>query len=336
MVRKEFPTADADAFSNFVQGRALFQDYLGNGSGEELNQARDHFATAAARDPNFDIAKLYLAVTQTELRDTDAAIPALEELVQKKSYLPEAHVQLAYAHVKRYRDVDYAAAEEELRKATNSARSENRSDLIDLIGAYRVFLLAVRGGRGTESVVRKRHYLNEALELGNELLRHTEIAENVQEQRLAVQFEVNNAMGIAYLWLGELFQSDPDSAYRWVQAEKYFRVALALRPKSVRVLQNLGLLYMVRGDRAQSESTQARELYEQAKKFVADSLKLNPFDQYPHFQMALLSIRTGDWATASRSVEIGINEKGSVPLENWMSLITAIAHQNVSEVSEMR
>jgi hypothetical protein len=75
MVHRQFPTADADAFSNFVQGRALFQRYLGSGRGEELNEAKDHFATAAEGDPAFDIAKLYLAATQTELRDSDAAIP---------------------------------------------------------------------------------------------------------------------------------------------------------------------------------------------------------------------------------------------------------------------
>jgi tetratricopeptide (TPR) repeat protein len=336
MGRKDFPTKDADAFSNFVQGRALFQAYLGSGRGEELNQARDRFAIAAARDPDFDIAKLYLAVTQTELRESDAAIPTLEELIQRKSYLPEAHVQLAYAHIKRYRDADYAAAEEELSKAVQAARSGKRNDLIDLIGAYRVFLLAVRGGRGTDSPQQKRLYLDEALRLGKELLKHAATEDNAPQERLAVQFEVNNAIGIAFLWLGELFQSEPDSAMWWVQSEKYFRAALDLRPKSVRVLQNIGLLYMVRGDRAHKEPTKALELYGQSKVFIAQSLKLNPFDQYPHFQMALLSIKTGDWATAETSVESGMKQKGAVSPGKWASVKEAIDARDISKVSGIR
>jgi tetratricopeptide (TPR) repeat protein len=336
MARKDFPTKDADAFSQFVQGRAFFQSYLGSGQGEELSQARDRFATAAARDPEFDIAKLYLAVTQTELRDSDAAIPALEDLVKRKSYLPEAHVQLAYAHIKRYKNADYAAAEEELNKAVQASKTGKRNDLIDLIGAYRVFLLAVRGGRGTDTAERKRHYLEEALKLGKELLQRTAAKGKTPEERVAVQFEVNNAMGIAFLWLGELFHSEPDSEMWWVQSEKYFNAALALRSRSVRPLQNLGLLYMVRGDRIQNEPTKARELYEQAKVFVGQSLKLNPFDQYPHFQMALLFIKTADWPAAQASVEAGKKQKGSISPEKWTTIEEAISARDVSKVSNFR
>src|SRR5438093_336705 len=136
MDRRGFPTKDAEAFSSFVQGRALFQSYLGTGLGEELQEARDRFATAAARDSEFHIAKLYLAATQTELREPDAAIPNLEELVEKNHYVPEARVQLAYAHVKRYRDVDYVAAENELHKALEAARTGNREELVEFIESY--------------------------------------------------------------------------------------------------------------------------------------------------------------------------------------------------------
>src|SRR5258707_511357 len=124
MERKNFPTRDADAFSNFVQGRALFQSYLGTGQGEELQKARDRFATAAARDSDFDVARLYLAVTQTELREPKEAIVNLQKLVEKKRYLAEAYVQLAYAHIKRYEDTGYAKAEEDLDEAVKAARND--------------------------------------------------------------------------------------------------------------------------------------------------------------------------------------------------------------------
>ena len=94
---KTFPTTDAEAFNNFVQGRVLFQAYLGTGWGDELQQARDRFEMATARDSNFDMARLYLAVSQTELRDPNAAIPHLFKLVSKNAFAPEAHLQLAYA-----------------------------------------------------------------------------------------------------------------------------------------------------------------------------------------------------------------------------------------------
>ncbi|MGA8220335.1 MAG: hypothetical protein WB780_01690 [Candidatus Acidiferrales bacterium] len=336
MAPKEFPTADADAFSNFVQGRALFQEYLGNGSGEELSQARDHFATATARDPKFDIAKLYLAVTQTELRDTATAIPALEQLILNKSFLPEAHVQLAYAHIKLYTDDDFAKADKELDEAAAAAKTEHRNDLIDLICAYRVFLFAVRGGRGHESPDQKRKYLESAKTLGNRLLKRPVAAGDPSAESMAVQFEANNGMGIASLWFGELFPTDPQAAQSWVESEGYLKAALALRPKSVRVLQNMGLLYMVQGDRAEKNPAKAQELYGQAKDFVGQSLKLNPFDQYPHFQMALLSIKTGDWTTAQTYVDSGTKQKGAVGSGKWSTLKEAIHDRDASKVRGLR
>lgn len=340
MAPKEFPTADADAFSNFVQGRALFQEYLGNGSGEELNQARDRFATAAARDPQFHIAILYLAVTQTELRDTAAAIPALEQLILNKSFLPEAHVQLAYAHIKLYTDDDFAKADKELNEAAAAAKAERRNDLIDLIGAYRVFLFAARGGRGHESPDQKRKYLESAKTLGNQLLNRPVAAGDPSAETMAVQFEANNGMGIASLWFGELFPADPQAVNSWVESEGYLRAALALRPKSVRVLQNMGLLYMVRGDRSEKDPSKgadkAKELYGQAKDFVAQSLKLNPFDQYPHYQMALLSVKTGDWTTAATYVESGMKQKGAVGSAKWIKVKEAIRDKDASKVLGLR
>ena len=336
MAHKDFPTKDADAFSNFVQGRAFFQAYLGTGQGDELTQARDQFATATVRDPEFYIAKLYLAVTQTELRDSDAAISSLEELIKKERYLPEAHVQLAYAHVQRYKDNDYAAAEQELEKATSASQENGRSDLIDLIEAYRVFLFAVRGGRAKDVLEKKREYLTKAVNLGGKLLQPTSSHSKSPQQRVAVQFEVNNAMGIAFLWLGELFHNEPEAPQWWDKSEKHLNAALTLRHKSVRPLQNLGLLYMLRGDRASGEPNRATYFYGQAEGYVERSLKLNPFDQYPYFQQALLALKTGQWAVAATSVESGLKQKGAVSPDKWTSVQEAIKAQDASKVRTLR
>jgi hypothetical protein len=336
MAHKDFPTKDADAFSSFVQGRAFFQSYLGTGQGDELKQAMDRFAAATVRDPEFDIARLYLAVAQTELRDSDAAVAALEDLIKKKRYLPEAYVQLAYARVKRYRDADYAAAAQELDNAAEASKKEGRTDLTDLIEAYRVFLLAVRGGRGKDAPEKKRAYLNEALTLGKKLLQHPSAKRKAPEERVAVLFEVNNAMGIAFLWLGELFPTEAEAAKWWEKSEEHLKAAQILRPKSVRPLQNLGLLCMLRGDRNQEDPEAAQKLFGQAKAFVEQSLKLNPFDQYPYFQKALLAMRTDDWLTATESVESGMQQKGAVSPEKWAALQEAIKAKDSSKVRSLR
>jgi hypothetical protein len=334
MDRRSLPTKDADAFSSFVQGRALFQAYLGSGQGEDLLRARERFASAAARDSEFDIARLYLAVTQTELRDSEAAIPNLKELVQRNRYLPEAHVQLAYAHIKRYKDVDYAAADQELQDAIEAAKGGNREDLIDLIEAYRVFLLAVRGGRGKEEISRKRQYLEEAIGAGQKLLERAD-REKTSNEKLAILFEARNAVGIAFLWLGELFPSEPRSAFWWKESEQYLRSALDLRPNSVRALQNMGLLRMLHGDRAK-EPAEARGLYQEAKEFVLRSLALNSFDQYPHYQMSLLSARTEDWSAAKSFLEAGQNQKGAISAEKWAAIKKAIEDRDKSKILTFR
>jgi hypothetical protein len=334
MDRRSLPTKDAEAFSSFVQGRALFQSYLGSGQGEDLLQARERFASAAARDAEFDIARLYLAVTQTELRDSDAAIPNLEELLHRNRYVPEAHVQLAYAHIKRYKDVDYAAADKELHDAIEAAKGGNREDLIDLIEAYRIFLLAVRGGRGKEEISRKRQYLEEAVGAGQKLLEQAD-QERTSDKKLAIRFEARNAVGIALLWLGELFPSEPVSASWWKESEQYLLSALALRPNSVRVLQNMGLLRMLHGDRAQ-EPVEARGFYQEGKEFVLRSLALNSFDQYPHYQMSLLCARTEEWSTAKRFIEAGRNQKGAISPEKWARLEKAIDDRDRSRILTFR
>ena len=328
MDRRTSPTKDVEALSSFVQGRALFQAYLGSGHGEDLQDARERFATASARDSEFDIARLYLAVTQTELREPDAAIPNLEQLIERDRYVPEAYVQLAYAHIKRYRDIDYVAADEELQNAIKAARSGNRKDLIDLIEAYRIFLLAVRGGRGTDEISLRKQYLSQAIREGRKLLDRVADRKTASDQDLAIQFEVRNALGIAFLWMGELFPSDPSAATSWTESERYLESARALRPNSVRALQNMGLLRMLQADQLHNDPVKANELYEEAKQFVGQSLSLNSFDQYPHFQMALLFARTGNWTEAKKFLDQGKNQKGAISAKKWDSLENAIDAQD--------
>lgn len=333
MSPKSLPTKDPEALSNFVQGRLFFQAYL-LGQGKELPEARERFQAAASRDPEFYIAKLYLAVAQNEMRNSDAAILALKDLIDKKRFLPEARLQLAYAHMKRYKQADYEIATAELESAKRDAKREKRKDLLNLIEAFGVFVLAVRGGRGSEPMGQRRAYLDTAIKNGQDLLRES-TKENLEIQiTTALQFEVHNAIGVAQLWLGRLFPQEEQSQDWWSKSEKSLDTASALRPNSVRPLQNLGLLFMLRGDRAGAVGNhdEAVLLYQKAKTFVERSLQLNALDQYPFYQLAQLAIRLGDWDAASSFVEMGQQQSGAISAEKWKALTSAISDKDVSKI----
>ena len=332
---KNLPTQDTEAFASFVQGRVLLNSYLETGHGERLQQARDLFRAAAERDSNFDIATLYLAVAEIELRESKKAIETLEKLVLKNRYLPEACVQMAYAGIKLYRD--YNKTEKDLGEAAEVAKKAGRKDLIDLIQAYRVFLLAVRGGRGDDEDTKREEYLNRAVQEGEQLLAAVAHEKKPTDEKTAIQFEANNAIGIAYMWLGHRFPSKPDAGEEWEKAEAYFLTAKALRPNSVRVMQNLGSLRMMQGDRLyQQDHRGAYRCYEEAKQLVSHSMELNKFDQFPHFQMALLSARTLNWSAAQDFVDLGKPQKGAVQKETWDELEKAIKEENWDSLLKMR
>jgi len=335
---KDLPTKDTEAFSSFVQGRVLLQSYLDSGLGERLKQACDLFARASKYDSNFDLAILYLGVAQTELRDSSAAILNLEKLVATQRYLPEAHLQLAYAHTKRYEGADYVTAQDELKKAAEAAKKSDQTDLLDLIEAYRLFMLAVRGGRGSDPPNKRKAYLEEAIASGEKLLQKVSSEDKPLDEMTAIEFETNNAIGIAFMWMGEHFPAKPDLTPEWDEAEKYLQAALERRPNSVRTLQNMGTLRMFQGDRlyAQQRSDEASRRYEEGKTFVDRSLKLNNLDQYPHFQMALLLAKTGKGQEAQPYIDVGRRQKGAVKPDKWDSLEEAIKKNDQGKIHHLR
>lgn len=333
---KDVPTRDAEAFSSFVQGRVLLDLYLQSGDGERLKQACDLFARASKRDANFHIARLYLGVSQTELRDSAAAISNLKELVEKQHYLPEAHLQLAYAYTKRYEGADYVIAEHELQEAKAAAEKATRSDLLDLIEAYRIFLLAVRGGRGQDEPEQRKNYLQEAITGGQKILANLAAVDRSPDEKNAIEFEANNAMGIAFMWRGKQFPARQDPMADWTEAEKHFRRALAVRPKAVRALQNMGTLRMFQGDYLYGlrDEEAAKQLYEEAKGYFVQSLALNPFDQFPHYRMAVLSVKTDQWSDAQKFVDSGRTQKGAVKPAGWDAVQRAITTQDRSQLEK--
>jgi len=88
----------------------------------------------------------------------------------------------------------------------------------------------------------------------------------------------------------------------------------------------MGQLRMFEGDYllARSFKAEASAKYEQAKSLVQQSIELNPFDQYPHFQMALLAARTGDWDDGKTAIDRGKKHRGAVSQPKWQAVEEAI------------
>src|ERR1051326_5642612 len=141
MSSSNWPTHSAEAMANFVAGREFLRSYILSGRGDDLKHARSNFSEAEQSDPEFALATYYVAVADSELRDSNAAIERLQSLARRQvDFLPETYLQLAYAHTRKYEDWHYFEAEKALNQASEYAQSRHRQDLLPLIEACRTFL----------------------------------------------------------------------------------------------------------------------------------------------------------------------------------------------------
>ena len=317
----------------FVQGRNAFHSYLGSGRSDDLLRAHESLEEAHRTDPAFALASFYLAMAANELRGSETAISLLEQLVQRPiAFLPEALLQLAYAHTKTYRSESFLMAERILDKASEQAAKRSQRDLVAIIQAYRVFLFAVMGGR-FEDRSKRVGYIDQALHLGNRLL--SDVANSKSPAGDQIRFEVHNALGIAY-WRKGMHEEpfSPAQNDQWERARHHFQSALGLRPGATRVLQNQGSLLLSEGDqllRAGRES-EARDCYLASQAVYQASLALNPLDQFPHYRMSQLAARLGDWSQAETYLRSGRVQPGSIGKIDWTKLVEAIQYQDVSRL----
>ncbi len=332
MGASSWPTQSAEALLNFVEGRDLLRNYLGSGRGDDLVRARASFSEAQRSDPEFALATFYLAVVESELRDSDSAISRLESLARRQvEFLPETYLQLAYAHTKKYQDSDYFQAEGALNQALEQSRARGRRDLVLLIEAYRTFLFSVMGGRLRQG--ERRPYVEKAIELGNRLLKDRTLVKLPAPDREQVLFEIHNALGISYMRRGQQETAFSDSQGRdWELAELNYADALKLRPNATRVLQNIGTLRRAEGDQffRSGNIGEAMKRYHSALDLYLRSLDLNPRDQFPHYRAAEIAARLGDWDTALKFYESGRLEKGAVKEQTWERLHRAIQTRDSS------
>lgn len=347
MNRSVLPTESPEALRSFVKGRDLFQTYLASGRGAELDQAKACFTRATSIDPVFDLAGFYLAMANNELRDHDAAIAQLRPLASRLGeFLPEIHLQLAYAHIKKYETESYFVADQLLDETVRAAHKARRKEMELLAGAMRVFLYSVMGGRlrrdDKEQQTKERdQYTEKAINLGNELLDQRTAKGQAAE---VARFEIRNGLGIAYLRKGDAAEPfSPEQDRLWLQSEEHLRQALVLKPNSVRALQNVGTLRKLQGDhlRRAGSRQEALRRYEEAREAYLQSIELNPLDQFPHYRMAELSVRVAElgdrpeeWVRALEFCEMGRRQKGSVKDESWARVLRAIEEMNPDILDE--
>jgi tetratricopeptide (TPR) repeat protein len=334
MSSSDWPTQSAEALANFVEGRDFLRSYIFSGRGEDLEHARSNFSEAEQSDPEFTLATYYVAVADSELRDSDAAIGRLKSLARRQvDFLPETYLQLAYAHTRKYQDRHYFEAEEALNRASEYAKSRHRQNLVPLIEACRTFLYSVMGGRLEHGD--RGAYLDKAIALGTGLLVDTTVTDLPAYDHDQVLFQVHNALGIAFMRKGQSEEafSVGQSDY-WERANKHYAAALDIRPGASRTLQNIGTLLRAEGDQffRAGDMERARAKWLAALEVYRRSLDVNSRDQFPHYRVSELAARLGDWDIATKFYASGMKEKGGVKAENWERLSRAILRNNATEL----
>jgi tetratricopeptide (TPR) repeat protein len=232
----------------------------------------------------------------------------------------QVSLQLAYAQIKTYKQAGFDAAEADLFTAEMDASKAGDTELMLQAKSIRVFLYAVLAGHATEEL-RKLEGAKNAIQLGNELLEQAP-----EGSRPAVRFEALNALGIAWMRVGEAhWEAIGDKATSWAKAQKYYDEALEIIPNSLRVLQNLAKLRLLQVEQLKDKN--ARTLLEQAKEYCERSLDVSDQDMYPYYLLAQIEAKLGYlvknederpyFMAAWEYVHIGRGRPGAVTEEQW-------------------
>jgi len=318
MFRRTVTSESHRAARNFLLGERSLRAYFAGGNVRFLQDAEANFAALDPEDQKFKDARFYLGVTKTELRKTNESIAIFEDLQKdsdNKELSSQISLQLAYAHIKNYKEDDYWAAKKELDKVTKNADELGSEELRLQAKALEAFLLSVLAGRSEKSDLPQRlHYASEAIDRAQSLLNDIG-ADSDAVSKQALKFEALNALGIAWMRRGEL-GGDDERAQSWVRSRKYYDEALKIIPSSVRVLQNITQLLMLQADHNSIDG--ARVQLEEAKQYCERSLEVSDQDQFPFLLLARISNRLGDGKSALEYIRIGRLRPGAVKEESWI------------------
>jgi len=309
-------TKDPDARRSFAHGENCFRAYLAGGSVRFLEEAKNNFDAALRRDDRFHLARLYLGITLTQLRDSDDSIPMLQKLRESGvEFDGQVGLQLAYAHLKRYEDEDFRAAERELEAVANMSLEREQLDPHLQAQAMRVFLYAVMAGRMKDKIQRP-HYAQLAVRLGDALLK--DIPKSGENTANAALFDIFNGLGIAWMRIGQFgWPGFPNQEDSFQKSESYYQRALSVRPNAAPVLQNLGQLRDIQS-KASTDSAHGErvlKLRREAWDFFKRSIEINDQDRFPFYSLAKIVVDDRRRADALDLIEIARTKPGAVKEE---------------------
>jgi tetratricopeptide (TPR) repeat protein len=336
MLRRFFQPENLDAKRNLIFGERSLRAYFAGGNVRFLRDAEASLSTLKSGDKAYEDAQFYLGVTKAQLRKADESIKIFEGLrdhTEDFQFKTRVALQLAYAHIKKYREQHFHIAETELEKILLAAIERDDEGLKLQTNAMQVFLFSVLSGRPEDGDPRKKlHYAKMATHLGVELLKSVDES---SDSATAVRFEALNALGITWMRVGqyqwEEFETDRQTS--WERSQAYFDRALELIPNSVRVLQNLTQLRLLQFDlglkdtrdsgdpeRVEAKREELRPLLFEANGYCERSLEVNDEDQFPYLQLAKIANRLGEHLLALHYVAIGESRDGAVSEKDWLKV----------------
>ncbi len=332
---------------NFLLGERSLRAYLAGGNVHFLEDAEANLSMVGPDAKQYRDARFYLGITKAQLRKADESIEILQKLQESVSSARETglqvdfsdriSLQLAYAHIKKYTDEDFDAAEKILSGLVASGSRKDSADLILQAKSLQAFLYSVMAGYSKREP-QKPEFVRNALNIGQEVLKDP-------KSTPAVRFEAFNAVGIAWmrfaknslekvssagegsrasvpaLTVKKGWEGISDAGDGWEKAENAFEQALKIVPNSVRVLQNMATsrLLQVEQDVVKDPSP----LLTEAKQLVNRSLEVNDQDQFPFYQLAQIAVAEKDKASALKYIREGRSRPGAVKEKSWAAVESA-------------
>jgi TolB-like protein/Tfp pilus assembly protein PilF len=247
-VRKE-PTKDLQAYKLYLKGREWFVRY----TGDAYSRAIEYLTRAIARDPSFALAWANLSMAYTELAESGEAPPvvsyeraaeAAENALRLDPDLASAHT--AMAHVKMTRDLDWAGAELEFKRALELSPSND--DAYDLYGRLCAGLERYDEAIALQRRAHELDPLSHRMDMVTSLIRAGRYDQAAAEARDAVELEPGYARARATLGWAYFLSGRKDDGLRELQE------ACSITPGNTMWLGQLGEAYGMAGKTAKARA----------------------------------------------------------------------------------
>jgi serine/threonine-protein kinase len=258
-IRKE-PTSDLEAYQLYLQGRHYYIRF----DEEGLHRGIEYFERAIARDPNYAVAYVGVALAYLELGETGALRPdeafrrgkeAALKALELDSELGEAHCVLA--SVKFVSEYDWAGAEREFKRSLEL--TPGNADTYDLYG--RLCSALERYDEAIAMLKRAQELdpLAHRADIATAYLRAGSYDEALQTATRAIELDPHFARGHATVGWALVKKG------QYVEGLAHLKTAVSLSPGDTLWLGQLGQVYGMAGatDKARDVLRQLEDLSRQ-------------------------------------------------------------------------